>query len=41
MTLTCTTPLRECPLSVGRAPAGLLHEIDELIAGSAAGVFSA
>jgi hypothetical protein len=40
MTLTCTTPLRECPLSVSRAPAGLLHEIDELIAGSAAGVFS-
>jgi hypothetical protein len=40
MTLTCTQAPEDCPLSVRNAPAGLLPEIDRLLADSAAGVFN-
>jgi hypothetical protein len=41
ITLTSTAPLADCPLSVRRAPPGLLRDIDQLVAGAAAGVFLA
>jgi len=40
MTLTCTMPAEDCPLSEERAPAHLLPALDALLVQSAAGIFS-
>ncbi len=41
LTLTSSVPLVKSALSVERAPSGLLHEIDRMLAGSAAALFTA
>jgi hypothetical protein len=40
ITLTSATPLDECPLSIARAPSGLLREVDRLLGSSAATLFT-